>query len=206
MKSFRSSRARVDFVESFRLLATKIEAFRLSQALRSLLVMSAYPGEGRTTATVNLGIALAESGRSVLVVDSDLRHPQMNALFGLDSGVALQDILSNVKVAMESEQELTSKTEVPGLRVMTGLPLHPRDSLPPFSLLFPLLAKQSEDYILFDSPACVNYGDAFHLVPWVDGILFVVQKRRHDPGLQQRIQAQIEQLGGNLVGVLFNEG
>ncbi|HLH74616.1 MAG TPA: hypothetical protein VKX96_15115 [Chloroflexota bacterium] len=176
------------FAETFRLLAVNVESLAVSQQTQVILVMSAYPKEGRTTTVVNLGQSLAELGHRVVIVQSDL--PTQN-------GKGKDDLKKPGLLAGPA----IGKPIVPGtmmpLNVTGGNPAAMKELL---ATLRPLT-----DFILLDSPACLQQADAFVLAPLVDGVIYVVRQRRHDVAAQRDIQAQLARLGVRVLGAVFNE-
>ncbi len=200
---------RTEFIESFRLLAANLRAMSADHPrhLRTLLVMSAYARDGRTTAVLNLGIALAEGGSRVLLVDADLRRPALSRLLDVEATQTLQEIITNGHQPTASEATVGLPTSIEGLHVLPATPI-PRNQ--PIPALAPLLqrlpAADAVDFIILDSPPCLHYADAFQLAPLVDGVLYVVRQRRQDREAQRSIRAQLSQLGVNLLGLVFNRG
>jgi succinoglycan biosynthesis transport protein ExoP len=84
-----------EFREAFRVLRTNIELARLDAPPRTIVVSSAVPGEGKSTVVRNLALAFCETGRSVAVVEADLRHPALGALFGAVGDVGLSEVLTH---------------------------------------------------------------------------------------------------------------
>lgn len=110
------------FVEAFHLLRTSLQLASLDRPLRRILVTSAVPGEGKSTVARNLAISYREFGRSVTVVDADLRQPTMGPLFGVDSKVGLTTVLTgeatledavlDIEVGLEGLQTLAAMAAV----------------------------------------------------------------------------------------------
>ena len=101
--------------EAYRSLAATIQFAYADRQLQTIGITSAAAGEGKSTTTANLAIALAEAGRRVIVVDADLRRPGQHTLFGLDR----QDGLSNVLLGDQTQLPLL-ETQTPGVRVLTS--------------------------------------------------------------------------------------
>lgn len=175
--------------------------------LRTLLVMSAYRGDGRTTTVLNLGIALAEGGGSVLLADADLRHPDLGQLLGAETAVyPLQQLLTDGQVSPDLDRPIGLSTSVANIRVLPAEPVPRGQPIPPLSSLMEHLSVENgTDYIILDSPACLQYADAFQLAPLVDGVIYVIRKRRQDHEAQRRVRAQLDRVGANLLGLVFNQ-
>jgi capsular exopolysaccharide synthesis family protein len=160
--------------EAFRHLRTNIFAYSRRADLKSLLVTSAEAGEGKSTIIVNLAYTIAQSGRKVVVVDSDLRMPTLHKTFGLANDVGLSNLLRQ-EATLETALRQTSE---PGIAVITSgpLPSNPAELLES-SHMATVLAQlhQRYDIVLLDAPAFLAVTDAAVLAPQVDGVLLVVQ-------------------------------
>jgi capsular exopolysaccharide synthesis family protein len=195
--------ARSPLGEAFRRLQTNLLTPYREQSPRTLMVTSTEPGEGKSTVVANLAQVLAQSGRKVLVVDSNLRDPTLHQLFDVSSSVGLSNV---VKEGVRSAAAVQA-TNIPGLYVLASGPLpgNPTDLLtsPQMPELITELGGQY-DAVLWDTPALGPVIDAATIAPSVEGTLLVVQRamvRRED------LQAVLDQLRlsrANLVGVVVN--
>jgi Mrp family chromosome partitioning ATPase/capsular polysaccharide biosynthesis protein len=102
-----------DFREAFRVLRTNIELARLDAPPRTLVVSSAVPGEGKSTVVRNLALAYRETGKSVAVVEADLRHPTLGTAFGAEGELGLTDVLA--QTASLDDVTIRVGTALPGL-------------------------------------------------------------------------------------------
>jgi receptor protein-tyrosine kinase len=194
------------FRESFRQLAISVRALEATNQLRVLLVMSAYPRDGRTTTVANLGIALAEGECSVLLVDTDLRRASLAALLGLPAQPLVNEALAQGSLPVDDDQMIGLATTYQNIRAQTATAVPADMVMPNLLKTHGILQSASQfDYVILDSPPCLRYADAFQYASQVDGVIYVVRKRRQDSDTQQRIQTQLRQVGGNLVGVVFND-
>jgi polysaccharide biosynthesis transport protein len=189
--------------EAFRQLRTNILSLGKDAPLRTLLITSAGPGEGKSTVVANLARIIAKSQRRVIVVDSDLRLPSLHKVFHLPNDVGLSSILKH-EVTLEEALQLSS---IPGVLVLTSgpVPASPAELLgtPQMAMVIKQLARQF-DMVLLDTPALLSVTDASVLVPLVDGVVLVVGRTRVR---QEALRATREQLAGvkaKLVGVVVN--
>ena len=113
---------RSPIAEAYRGLRTNLTFSSLDRPLRSMLITSAGPEEGKSTVLANLAVVEAQAGRQVIVVDADLRRPRQHELFGLSNATGLTTLLADEKGDPASFLQTTS---VPGLRVLTTGPLPP---------------------------------------------------------------------------------
>ena len=165
-------------VESYKFLQTNLEFAALgTPGLRSLLVTSSAPEEGKTTTAANLAISIAGEGKSVILVDADLRKPTQHRIFDLKQEAGLTHLLlGNVTF-----EEALTQTSVDGLKVM------PSGALPPDATRVLRSARMKEvvellknnaDLVIFDSPPLLSVTDPMLVAPLVDGVLLVVDAHR----------------------------
>ena len=109
--------------EAYRTLRINLQFTTLAKELRSLLVTSPGPGEARTTTLANLAVTMAQVDQRVIVVDCDLRRPQIHQLFGLENSHGLTSMMLDDAFL---ENPPLQPTEVSGLRILTSGPLPPR--------------------------------------------------------------------------------
>ncbi len=159
--------------ESYRTLRTNIRFLAVGRSLRSLLVTSAVPREGKSTTAANLAVALARTGTRVLLVGADLRRPSLHTSFGIDASPGLSDVLAG-------DVQLTdaiSDVGIPNLRVLTSgqVPPNPAELLgsPAMAQLMSEL-EQVADLVVYDGPPVLAVADALELAPRVGGSLLVV--------------------------------
>jgi polysaccharide biosynthesis transport protein len=196
---------RSGFAEAFRLLAAQILHPASGRCLQTILIMGANRAEGRTTVAANLGIALAETGRRVALVDADLHQPGLQQLFPTPGGGSADPLSPPGGGRSTDTGFAVTRSDVAGLalvqpRVAAGATADMRTVEQALSALRPLA-----DHIVVDSPPCLRFSDPFFLAPLVDGVLYVVRRRRQDAGAQQAIQQQLSSLGAKVLGVVYNE-
>ena len=166
-----------------------------------LLAASASAREGRTSTVVNLAACLAESGRSVLVLDCDFRNPQTHLYFDRPHGRGLSDLL-----AAELEGELDSlagPTPVNGVRlVMSGTSGDQPAAL--LSRMGGLIAEARElaDVVLIDAPPVLQSNDAIDLLPHVDGVVVVARLGRTTVSQALRTTDLLRRSGTTALGVV----
>ncbi|MBI1381277.1 MAG: polysaccharide biosynthesis tyrosine autokinase [Planctomycetaceae bacterium] len=186
--------------EQYRRLRSSLVALNPDGAPRTILVTSAVEGEGKTVATLNLGLALAERPRSrILVVDADLRRPGVEHYLGLPRRQGLSEVLDG-QLGLD---QAIRRTAARGLDVIAagGSPDRPRalnvDRMR--SLLHQW--KQRYDYVLIDSPPAYVLTDPSVLGAATDGILMVVRLGTTERHLVEETQRLLETTGGNVLGV-----
>lgn len=187
--------------EQYRRLANSVDALNPDGAPRTLLLTSALPNEGKTTAAINLGLALCERPhmRTVLI-DADLRRPSLEASLGLPRRQGFTELLQG-KLTLD---ESLRKTSVDGLYVIGAgeAPDNPSKLLRidrVKSLLFGL--KQRFDYVLLDAPPAHAVNEPHLMGAATDGVLLVVRLTQTPKHLVAQTSAQLEAMGGNLLGM-----
>ncbi len=187
--------------EAYRRLRTNLEFASLDSSLRTLLVTSAGPDEGKSTTLSNLAVSIAQAGRRVILVDGDLRHPRLHELFGLDNRQGLTTV-----VGQASGDIPLQESGVNGLRVLAAGPLPdiPADLIasPAVETLIATLREQA-DIVLFDAPPVVVVTDAAVLASKVDGVLLVINAGRTRREYAQRAKALLAQVHARVVGAVL---
>jgi capsular exopolysaccharide synthesis family protein len=191
--------------ESFRALRTNIRFANPEAPLRSLLVTSAGPEEGKTTTAANLAITLAQAGSRVILVDADLRRPRLHRVFDVAREPGFTELMIDQQGSVEAYLQ---GTEVENLRVMPcgPLPRHPAELLGSQRIVE--LIKQLEelaDYVIFDSPPAATVTDAVVLASRVDGVLHVVLAGGPRREVVLRTKAALEKVGARILGPVLNQ-
>ena len=189
--------------EAYRSLAANLQFAYADRQLQTIGVTSAAEGEGKSTTVANLAVALAQSGRRVIVVDADLRRPGQHTLFGAqrDQG------LSNVLVGELAELPLQD-TGAAGVRLLTSgpLPSNPLEALASRRFDQALaLARAQADFVLVDTPPAGALADAAVIAPRLEGVLLVVSAGKTKRDLARRAREQLERVNANLLGVVLTD-
>ena len=190
-------------IEAYRMLRTNIEFAKTDGAGRSLCVLSAGAGEGKSFTIVNLAYTYAQHGARVLVVDSDLRRPGVHQCLGLPNNIGLADYLASTKTA----DEIVQATSIPNVWAIT--------SGTGTDAALPMLTSrrmeqliqdvgQRYDVVLYDTPPVLGVSDAAVVAREVGTALLVIQHRRYPRAMSVRARQVIENAGGKLLGVVVN--
>lgn len=196
------------FAEAFRALRANISFSSIDRPLKSILVTSAWPNEGKTTTVINLGIILAQAGPRVIIVDADFRRPSLHHVFGfIPNGKKTPPGLSNLIVGSAQMEDAMIPSGFGRLTLVPAgtIPPNPNELLSSqrMKAVLAALAEQA-DFVLLDSSPCLLYSDAFVLAPVTDGVLYIVRAGSHDPEAQRRVQRQLQQAKAHMLGVVFN--
>src|SRR5207244_4293017 len=185
------------FAEAYRSLRANISFSSIDQQVKTIVVTSAAPREGKTTTVINLGIIMAQAGPRVLIVDADFRRPSLHHIFGfLPNGKKTLPGLSNLIVGNSRLDEVRLPSGFARVSLVPAgiIPPNPNELLSSQRMraVMEELADQA-DIVLLDTPPCLVYSDAFVLSPLVDGILYVVRSGSQDKASQRRVQRQLQQ-------------
>ncbi|GIG38800.1 polysaccharide biosynthesis tyrosine autokinase [Cellulomonas phragmiteti] len=189
--------------ESFRRLRTNIQFLNVGSRPSSIVVTSAVPGEGKSTTTINLAIALAEAGSRVVLVDADLRRPAVAKYLGLEGTAGLTTVLIGRATVSDVAQPWGNGM----LHVIPSgqIPPNPSELLGSraMSVLVDGLVNEY-DIVLIDTPPLLPVTDAAVASKWAGGVLVVVGSGKvHRNQLTEALGA-LETVGAHTLGIVVN--
>jgi succinoglycan biosynthesis transport protein ExoP len=198
-----SKQPRSQIAEAFRSLRTNIEFASVAKPIKTILVTSPEPGTGKTTIAVNLAIIFAQKGRRVLLLDADLRRPQIHHMMNLKNRIGLTDLLLENPIEERVNQPVEGSKH---LTVITSgsLPPNPAELLGSAKMEQILVEiRKAMDIVVIDSPPSI-LADVLVLAAKVDAVLLVIK-----PGKTQKAatKATIEQLtraNARIIGLVLN--
>lgn len=199
-----STQPRHPIAESYRRLRTNLRFSGVNEPLHTLLITSATPGEGKTTTAANLAAAVAQSGYRVVIIDADLRKPQLHKIFGLNKGPGLTDALLSGGESAFFLRESGS----PNLQVMTcgSIPPNPAELLGSKPMQRLLEQLQNEvDFVIIDAPPVLAVTDAQILSAHVQGVVMVVNTDKTSRTLVASAATSLLQVEARLLGVVLNQ-
>lgn len=189
--------------ENYRRLATNLRFITADSGRGSVLVTSSVQGEGKSTTAVNMAVAVAEAGLSVLLVDADLRSPQIATMLGLENAAGLTTVLSG----QASASEVLQRSGVPGLDVLASGQLPPNPSGLLGSPRMQELLESAEsryDVTIVDSPPLLPVTDAAVLAPQVGNRVLVMGAGKVTrPQVQQALDS-LERVESPASGYVLN--
>jgi receptor protein-tyrosine kinase len=189
--------------EAFRLLRTNLQFLDLDHPPRAIVITSSVSGEGKTTASTNLALALAQAGRRVLLVDGDLRRPRVAQLMGMDGSIGLTTVL----VGRTKLEESIQKHAESGVHVLASGPTPPNPSeILQANATHDLLGRLRDAYdvVIIDAPPLLPVADAALLATAADGAIIVT---RHGKTTHDQLEASAHRLasvGARTFGVVLN--
>ncbi|HEU4474150.1 MAG TPA: polysaccharide biosynthesis tyrosine autokinase [Gemmatimonadales bacterium] len=195
-------------IEAFRNLRTGLIWSDGGEQLRTLVVTSAAPGEGKTMTAANLAVTLAYDGLRVLLVDCDIRRPRVHGLFQLPRAPGLMELLRASGDPEAPAPRAIRETPVARLSVLTcgALPVNAANLLSGTRMRVLLAELQEQfDIIVLDTPPVLATADASIVASLTDGVLLVVRAGATDRNAAQRAYQQLANVGARVVGTVLND-
>lgn len=189
--------------EAYRQLRTNVQYSRIDSPLRTLLVTSANPSEGKSTTVSNLAIAFAQAGKKVLIVDTDFRKPNLHTEFDLNRSPGITDVLFNTSELKNAIQ----KTVIKNLELLCcgTIPSNPSELLGSAAMkVFTDKLKEQYDMVLFDSPPVLAVTDSSILSTLVDGVIVVASAGQTRTDSFFRTMESLEGVSAHILGVVLN--
>lgn len=188
--------------ESIRSIRTPILLDQSNRRVRILLLTSAMPGEGKSTAAAHLALSYSAQGKKVLLIDADLRRPSLHRIFDLNNGTGLTNVL------LRETEWRQARLRVPGDAELDVIPAGPasRRACDLMEQMNPVLEAAAREYelVIVDSPPVLGFAEALELAPSVDGVVLIT--RAGDTN-RQAVDETLLRLGdvrANVVGAILN--
>jgi len=197
---------RSPIAEAYRTVRTGIQFAGIDKPLRTLVVTSAGPGEGKSTTAANLAIVMAQAGNKVVLIDADLRKPTQHKRWKVPNTVGLTGALLMDELS-ENLDYLLTPTQVENLWLLTSgqLPHNPSELLGSHKLkeLTEFLLRDY-DILIFDSPPALAVTDPVVLARNMDGVIVVVDSgSTREPALVH-VLTEMEKVNANVIGIVLN--
>lgn len=191
--------------EAFRSFRTSVVFSSTEEhPIKSLLITSPGPGEGKTTTLCNLGIAIAQSGKTVLLIDGDMRKPRLHEVFKKTN----DEGLSNFLCGQSKLEAIVQETQIGHLSIISSgaIPPNPSELLVSHKLKeFLSLVCERFDYVIFDSPPIIMLTDASLIARAVDGTVIVVESNKTSKRALSRIAKNLKDHKIRIIGSFFNK-
>ena len=189
--------------EAFRGLRTSVVYATPERPPKTLLVTSLQQQDGKTSVSTNCAISLAQLGGDVLLIDADLRHPNLHEILGVTPVPGLSDLLAG-GVEMD---EVIRPTKIPGLYVIPAgpVPVNPTELLASGRLTDALASLESRfAHIVIDTPPMLGISDTLVLAPRVEGVILVLRHGRANRSSAQRAVQMLGAIRARILGVVLN--
>lgn len=196
--------------ETFRTLRTNIQFMNINRKLKSILITSTLPGEGKSWVASNLAITFAQAEKKVILIDADMRKGRQYSIFGISPRPGLANYLaaSDKNADLIDMEKYVQKTEIDGLYVISAgnVPPNPSELLitPQMQRLLDRLSTQF-DIIIVDAPPCELVTDAAILSRMVDSTVIVTAHKFTKKASLQKTIKSIKNVGGKIAGVVLNK-
>jgi polysaccharide biosynthesis transport protein len=191
------------YEEAIRTLRHSILLPDFDRNVRSLMLTSASPAEGKSTAIIHLAIAHAEQGKRTLIIDADLRRPGIHKRLNLDGLVGLSDVL----VGDAGWREVVRRCDRwPNLEVLAAGQASRRASDLVGSMMVEILEEASREYdlILVDAPPLLGFAEAMQIAAAVDGVVVVAKAGQTSRKAAATVLATLARLRANVIGLVLN--
>lgn len=190
--------------EQYRTIRTNLQYAMVDRDLKTLVVTSSGPGEGKSTTSANLAVVFANSGKHVLLVDADMRKPTVAKTFSLDNIQGLSTLLGNRDTAV---QAVIQSAGIDNLDLMTSGPKPPNPSELLASRRMEELMhvlKGKYDLVIFDMPPVVAVTDAQIVASKSDGTILVVRENISKRDSLLKAKSLLELVDATILGVVYN--
>ncbi|MGI4853123.1 MAG: GumC family protein [Janthinobacterium lividum] len=192
------------FSEAFRSLRTSLLLARTGKTPKMIVVTSSTPTEGKTTISTNLAVILAQSETRVLLIDGDLRRPNVHHRFGMNGRIGLSTVLSGGSTLADA---VRNTPEVPNLDVLCSGPVPPFPTEMLSSEAMQNLLKQCAEvytHIVIDTPPILSVTDGIILARYADSVVLVVRYGKSSRNVVRRSRELLGRAGAALTGVVLN--
>jgi capsular exopolysaccharide synthesis family protein len=195
--------------ESYRNLAVNVQFASIDKPIKSLLVTSSIPGEGKTTTASNLAMIMARPDNRVLLVDADLRRPRVHRIFRQDRLPGLTDLLTlDSEISGDTIYNHVHPTSINNLYILPcGSHISNTESLFASQKMQVLLdaLKQGFDMIIMDSPPILSVADSVAMSNKVDGVLLVIFSGKTNGKVVNQAKNALERVSANVIGTLVTD-
>jgi capsular exopolysaccharide synthesis family protein len=199
-----SSDVPANFGEAFKAIRTNVLFSSAEEGMRSLVVTSSGPGEGKSVISANLAIALAQAGQRVLLMDADMRRPRVHEIFGTDQEPGLSNVLTGNAKASEAIRRSTS---VHGLWLLSSghIPPNPAELLGSHRYRdFMGSLDEHFDWVVVDSPPVLVVTDGAIVANQASGVVFVVSADKTSRHAARAAVDQLNSANAHIIGSVLN--
>jgi len=206
--------------ESYRAIRTNLAFACLDKDIKTIVLTSSSPEEGKTTSIVNLAITMAQGGNRVLLIEGDLRKPMISRMFGMDYVPGLSDVLlgsyewrkvvrtiSDIMTGTLSTDDVLQTPGIENLHILSSGTIPPNPAELIYSKAigdFIAEVRAAYDVVLIDAPPLLAATDAALLAAKADAVVMVYRVGRIPRGVLKRAKAQLDNVKANVIGVILN--
>jgi capsular exopolysaccharide synthesis family protein len=189
--------------ESYRTLRTNIQYLSIDNEIKSILITSACPKEGKSTVAGNLALSFAQNGKKVIIVDCDLRKPSIHRKFDISNLCGYSEVMIGKETLEHSIQKYKSQINI----LPSGeIPPNPAEMINSMTMSYLLDELKSEyDIVIIDSPALEIFADSQILSTKVDGTILVVKAGESKIESVKEAKNLLNKVGANILGIVINQ-
>lgn len=195
---------RSPIAESYRTLRTNIQFSSFDKKIQTIVVTSSGPGEGKSTTSSNLAVAMAQNGSKTILIDCDQRKPKLHKVFLTSNQKGLSDLL----VGNSNFEEAVQKTQIENLDILTSgtKPPNPSELLASLKMKnFVEALREKYDCIIIDTPPVIAVTDAQIVSRYADGCLLVVASAQAEREAVVKAKELLEKVDAKILGVVLNK-
>jgi len=190
--------------EAYRGIRTNIQFANIDNNIKTILMTSATPGEGKTTTLCNVAMTLADAGHKVIIIDCDLRKPRIHKFFEISNKEGITDIL----LKGEDFKKFIKGDLHPNLHIITSgkIPSNPSEILYSKAMKsFIEKLKEEYDYVFIDTPPVIAVTDAAIMSSYIDGVVLVCSSGNIEIDMAKKAKESLEKVNANMLGVVLNK-
>jgi len=190
--------------EAYRGIRTNIQFANIDNNIKTILMTSATPGEGKTTTLCNVAMTLADAGHKVIIIDCDLRKPRIHKFFEISNKEGITDIL----LKGEDFKKFIKGDFHPNLHIITSgkIPSNPSEILYSKAMKsFIEKLKEEYDYVFIDTPPVIAVTDAAIMSSYIDGVVLVCSSGNIEIDMAKKAKESLEKVNANMLGVVLNK-
>ena len=190
--------------EAYRVIRTSVQFAQAGKELQTIALTSCTLNEGKSTTIANMAVVLTQAGKSVLLIDCDMRNPTVHKNFNLSNKIGLSSCISMGTAVADAVQA----TGIEGLDALTAgvIPPNPSELLGSEQMKNLLQrAKEQYDYVLIDTPPVMPVTDALIVSRFVDGMILVIASAEVKVEMARDVKNQLVHAGANILGVVLNK-
>ncbi|MHC5229772.1 CpsD/CapB family tyrosine-protein kinase [Enterococcus sp. LJL99] len=190
--------------EQYRTIRTNIQYSMVDRDLKTLVITSSGPSEGKSTSSANLAVVFANSGKKVLLVDADMRKPTVSKTFAIPNAFGLSTLLGSRETLLH---QVIQSSGITNLSILSSGPKPPNPSeLLSSARMEELLVELRKQYdlVIFDMPPVVAVTDAQILASKADGTLMVIRENVSKRDSLLKAKELLKMVDANVLGVIYN--
>lgn len=192
--------------EAFRTLRTNIQFSSIDKEIRTIVITSSKPGEGKSIVAANLAISISQEGKKVLLIDCDMRKPTVHKVFNITNIHGLTNILMGNKELSDMEHKFNGEASTLSILPSGPIPPNPSELLGSNRMkAFLEQIRLDYDMVILDSPPIGLVTDSAILSTLVDGTILVVAAGQVEVEVAKRSRELLDKVNANIIGVVLNK-